>query len=107
MPIFYRSLPMIYHSAIRTRINGIHTIKAPVESTIEIIPKLHSNRTKPVKIAVVRTAFVTCLPMMLAKKKVYRAAITGLTVVSARPTINFSAPVSNIKTKIPNNIAGA
>ena len=57
--------------------------------------------------AVVRIAFVICLPTKLAKKKVYNAAIKGLTVVNTRPTRNLRAPVSNINTSRPSNTTGA
>jgi hypothetical protein len=62
---------------------------------------------KPERIPVVRTAFVICFPMILAKKKVYNAAIIGFTVVKIKPTRKRRAPVRSKRISMARRIPGA
>ena len=77
--------------------------------TIEITvqPRWFSKYTSAERISVVSIAFVICLPITVAKKKVYRPAMIGLTVARTAPTTILRAPVNSISTNRTSSTVGA
>ena len=89
------------------RSNELEAIKAELAMEITVTPTYFSAIISPAKIVVVSTAFEICLPIRVAKKKVYRPPMMGLTVVSNAPTNTFRTPVRSSKTSSASKITGA
>ena len=55
----------------------------------------------------VNTALLSCLPMMLEKKKVYSAPKMGLTTVRTTLRTRFSRPISSVTARMTSRMVGA
>ena len=96
-----------YQRIISTIMIGMYADNAAPAIEITVTPIYCSATIKPANKAVVSTAFVICLPMIVAKKNVYSPPIMGFTVASNAPTTSFSAPVRIIRTNRQSKITGA